>query len=292
MNKNNDSSGKITVNQVNYDWFTVTSYDDELYLKVSDVDIKFNRETDAKRMQYDGVVKYADNGSLFIGSGRQAASIHNMVVVTGALAHDMRHIVKECLLECDGKLTRVDIQTTIQEPAGWHDKGQWRLFNRLKRSGQTVGWIESNDRVHGELATVYRGSMKSERLARVYQKPSEADRPLLRLEYVLKGRQAQSYGLGWIGGKTNSRKAFMALLDWFRDDTLTDHYRFILQGYTPYLPTVLRAETKTERWLMGAVLTSFRRFINQHDSNGRVKDAFKQAIEEVDQWGRGVVRED
>ena len=271
--------GHLSLNQSLYDYFTITSYDAALFNRFKPLQGESNDVREQKINQYVGEIAYFHNGSLFVGSGRQRDLMHDMVKVSGELAEELSVDVREAVREDAARLRRVDIQVTIQEPSGYHDSGQWRLFNRLKRADLNPGWRESRDARFGPMATVYRGSNRSDRFARCYQKPCDADRPLLRLEFVLQQDRAEAYGRNWTAGKVSKGRAYSALLDWFGDEYVCGYFRSAVEGFHPYLPTVTRKETKTERWLLGTVLRTFARYINQHDHDGKVVSAFQDVID-------------
>lgn len=279
---------EITINKVQYDYFTLTSYDDDLYERFAKIANESEDIREAKVQQYQGHKSYFDNGSIFVGTGLQGPALHNLVRLEGPIAEDCKIDVKHSIRDDNARLTRVDIQVTILQPDNYAKDGQWRLFNRINRNEHTPGWAESADPVHGKLITVYRGSRSSDRFARVYQKPVRADRPALRLEFQLNRRRAEPFGLAWVAGRVDSRTAFKALLEWFDDEEIRHMFEMAVDGFHPLLPKTLRRETKTERWLLTQVLTAFTRYINMHDDDGRVSREFEQAIREAHRWGRGV----
>lgn len=279
--RRDDRSRIIALNEPMYDWITLTSYESDLYDNFVNAIEGASEIRELKRMQYVGRLGYFTNGSLFVGSGLQGPSMHTLVQISGSLAHQFADAAKFAIRECNSRLTRVDIQVTIQEPDGWDNQGMVRLFNRLDRENLHPGWEESIDSEFGRMITVYRGSRTSDRFARCYMKASELSRPLLRLEFEISGKAANAYGLGWTSGRSDRHRAYLWLLDWYKDVELTQHFRHAVEGFNPMMPRAVRAETKTERWLMSQVLPSFVRHINEHGTDGRVLSAFADAITDV-----------
>lgn len=277
-NKRVDSSRILHLNTVKFDWFTVTSEDDNVYKLFADVLENCGDVREAKRMQYDGRVGYFADGSLFVGSGTQKNRNHNMIVITSSLADRLKSKVKFAVRELYAKTTRIDIQVTIENPHNEKD-GQWKLFNRLKKAGRQVGWVQSIDKDWGELSTIYVGSMKSQRLVRIYMKPAQTMN--LRFEASFKGYQANTLGIQWSLGIMKPEEVIAGMVQWCdkkNDDEALTSFSKIVTGFNPQLPKYQKRETKTEKWFINTVLPSLTRYVNSDDFDPEIIDMFQKAI--------------
>lgn len=272
------TSKLLLLNQVRFDWFTVTSEDNHVYNLFADVLDGCGDVREAKRMQYNGRVGYFTDGSLFVGSGTQKNRNHNMIVITSGLAHRLWKLVKTAVREFYAKTTRIDIQITIPDPHKEND-GQWKLFNRLKRNGRQVGWVQSMDKDWGELSTIYVGSMKSQRLVRIYMKPAENMN--LRFEASFKGYQAKSLGIQLSLGRMKAEEVLIGMVQWCdknSDDTVLTQFSKAVGSYQPNLPKYEKRATNTERWFTNTVIPSLTRYVNSDDYDPNIIDLFEKAI--------------
>lgn len=268
----------ITLWTSQVDYLTLTSYDHPDFhkqvLKWAEFEDLFSSKAEKiTRMQYSGDNIETDSGSVFYGAGIQGGRGHSLLQISGELSDTAYggFIGLSKMGAC--KATRIDLQLTVEQPVGW---GQWELFNRCKRQGFTVGWAESKTREGVELATVYIGSRKSERVVRVYQKLTNGGGLLLRFEVEYKGRKARSV-LNSMKDHTKSQ-LLRAEIERINDNGLLSTFLPPLHGIKPHdAKNEAKAESKTNKWLLTQVLPTFERVINSHDG-GEVAQEFLRTL--------------
>lgn len=268
------------------DWLTLTTFDETIAQHWRSTQTLLNlgeyvptiRRT--KALQYDGEQFYTENGSFFLGHGIQKGRDHWMIRISGELSNDyVKKATKHCqdgLMRC----SRIDLQMTIIEPETWNQES---FLKRMLAAGRKVGWVESSDRVHGRMATVYVGSRESQRFARIYNKGSHDGHKLLRMEFEFKSPLAQGMLRALSGGLQAGTDILKSEMYRLGDGKLNDSYDHLLDGVPRHI-TVSRetSDERTKKWLLTSVLPSFTRIINNHDDDGRVVRAFQDAIASVD----------
>lgn len=286
MTRDLDTVSTVRLQAALVDWLTITTYDQTIAkywankIKLWDKGREVPRKQHKKIMQYEGFITYVNNGSVFWGVGIQKKVPHWMIRISGELADELagtaaRHCA-DGLMSC----TRVDLQMTIVEPSTW---SQSQFLWRMQQIGKKTGWIESESKLHGQMATVYVGSRESQRFARIYNKSSPDAGRLLRMEFEYKGELAHNT-LRVIAQEKGSRAAILKS-DMFRlgDTKLSNGYAHLLES-DPWHVTVRKetSDDRTRRWLKEGVLPTFKRIINSHDSDGSVREMFADAIARVD----------
>lgn len=269
----------IAINKAQIDWLTVTSFEMDLgwpLLESIYDELESSKQTlDAKRMQYLGKASHFENGDLFIGQAEQNGRFHLMLQCSGDVSEivyeKLRYGLSEGWLRC----RRIDLQITILQPEDW---SQWRFFNRVKRSGRIPGWHESHAQDGTELATVYVGSRKSNKLLRVYQKWAES-LLLLRYEVEYKGRKAESIGKELARGNFEREQMLMFHVQQLGDNQLSAYIEPKLAGVIdPAEPKAVQTEGNTIKWLKESVYPAFVRVINDHSAGGDVAELFIDAL--------------
>lgn len=159
----------ISLNSVDCDWLTITSYNKTLIddaCRIADgFRPSFVRSRKLSVGNYKGVLDNYQMGTLFIGDGIQQGRTHCMLQISSRLASlALPYIMGMC--ERYARCTRFDIQSTVRQPVWWC---QWEFLHWARSQGIGVGFYTSSD---GEknLETVYLGSRKSDKFSRVYQK--------------------------------------------------------------------------------------------------------------------------
>lgn len=160
----------------------------------------------------------------------------------------------------------------------------------MKKAGKKVGWFESVDRQTGKkLETVYIGSRKSEKFVRVYRKLDNEGKAYLRLEVEMKGKRSDVVAKKLSRAGDDSQK-FIGGVILHEVQKMEDEALSLL--FEPQLSMdaervrvkVSKAPDKTKNWLIGQVLPAFERYINSHDSEGNVRQAFFDAIDRADRF--------
>ena len=275
-----------TIDQPLIDWLTVTSFEESMR-NTTDVIMKRlfpnrERKQGVKRLQYLGESIGNELGTIFYGESVQKGRWHSMVQVSGELCNESELLAPlySAIRQGWGKLTRIDIQMTTYRPEGWK---QWGLFNRLKRDGVAVGWVESTDREGHEHQTVYIGNRANQRFARCYEKYT--DRHLLRLEYENKGNIAASIGKMLAKGEETPASLLKLFIQITNDPEISALYLPLLEyAQTAVKPKVSRREPKTEKWLRETVLPAFARYINEHGHNPDIPELFVSALIDAEYW--------
>lgn len=251
------------VDVVALDWWTLTSFTDVMYKEFREAtwDEPWKH---SNRIQYTGQAFSDETGTLFIGSGIQRMATHYMTQITGGMAENNRQFVAKIPdAYHDVNSSRVDIQVTIEQPENW---SQWRFFNRMKKAGHPMGWVES--KTDGRtLATVYVGNRKtSHRYYRVYQKLGDDNRIYLRLEVELKRSRAKTVGREIIRNPTENEFLSAELRHLcFKDDKLHVAFGGVLIGEGSPL-RVKEREADTLRWILNQTLPAIEKFLWSHDN--------------------------
>jgi hypothetical protein len=220
--------------------------------------------TPGKWLQYSG----HRATQFFMGSGEQDKRRHHVVSASGSLAERMR----KSLMLFDGfYATRIDLQMTIEKP-DWVNLG--KLHKSLGKKRTTLISSEEND-------TLYFGSRKSDKFARLYEKPL-GEKMFLRMEFELKGRMAAGAWMAILGGESIGNVYKRLLIDSIlpnafkhlfenADDTATDR--------------ALRAEiehdnAKTLKWIM-SLDACMRRHMHNHEIGDQVAEIIRSWAEET-----------
>lgn len=213
----------------------------------------------AKWLQYRG--KRSVDGSIFHGMGIQGRGEnerrHTVVEFSGSESHVWR---KECASWSTFYCTRLDVQVTIEEPAG-HDAE--RLYKKLHRKTKSII-------ISPGVCTVYVGSRRSDLFTRIYEKPINNKR-YLRCEFELKGKYSKAAWMSYQQSDTTIAQIFATCherakipspwREWFTVDA--DAYPNLLKlEETENLRARLAYLHDTE--------TALERMFMEHDTRGAV----------------------
>ncbi len=268
---------KITLNKAQVDWITLTSFEPKVYENAQEVVKKIGLDQEmkkAKRLQYSGFSMGTRTGNIFMGRASQRGQLHYMTQTSGELAHDAFSTLTAGFEGEFLRCSRLDIQTTILQPKAW---SQWRLFNRLKKAGNIVGWIESKtDGI--ELATVYCGSRKnSPRMFRVYQKLTEDRTVLLRLEVELKRGRGHAVAKAMYKGDHDAIM-LSELQEASQKDPQLERLFYNVIGNAPRPVQVESSEPKTERWILNTCLPTIDSYLKSSENTHTVIALMKAII--------------
>jgi hypothetical protein len=287
----------IITNQVMVDWLRVKSFRPKMDLSILSLfgyDYQGYTADEVwetgKQQQYFGVRGAFDGGTVWGGSALQPMGgsgpmmPHHMVDITGGLADYKLDEVASVVDTEHDKIGRIDLQVTIEKPGWWNQR---TFFQQLQNMGLNVGWpTPSHDKDIGEMATVYIGSRKSSRFARIYVKKSGDGVPLLRFEFEYKLARANQVGNRVMRDRESAWRILWADLRDIRHPWIERALSAIFEGVEgePVVVGMHRPDDKGKNWLIGLVLPTFERFINDHDDGREVAGMFQQAIDRMGNW--------
>lgn len=216
-------------------------------------------ERDSQRMQYHGKIQTMDDGSVFWGTGLQGEFNHHLVQVSGAAADRFSAFLLSSSLS-KYSVSRVDIQLTLPLPE-WFKA---RDFLDNLRNGVWLGRSRKCTMVDNYGAdTVYIGSRKSDRFARLYVK----EESYYRLEFEYKGdRAAAVFDTLKKHGLTNGGSGIL-----FREVSLLPSHPVItdfglaLRLFDKLKPEVVKPESKRFKWFVKQCLPAIDTLLNDHD---------------------------
>jgi hypothetical protein len=260
------------------DWITFTSWKAEDFLNWRDWQKNQAGEVkDGKIQMYSGYWV----GSAFVGQGLQNNKNHYIARVSGELSSDIFHD----LYSSEVKATRIDVQITKKIPENYSA----RKFVDSLRSGdwgnnkRDLQLIENSD----GLDTVYIGSRKSERFARMYVKPS-SEGNFLRFEVEYKGDWANTIAKAYL---VDYRVLSSLLFDFI--NTLPLDLEGVLQGFLDLIsdvrsgvviPRRVVPDENTYSWLIDQVGPVIWKYLNDPD---RGADLANFLIKMIYQSGAG-----
>jgi hypothetical protein len=267
------------------DYMTLTSWDEDFY-KVQDAlmtQLEASEPVPHKVAQYLGGQFTSELGSLFAGDAEIKGRRHYICQISGELANDtdIWRIVAPYVKSGAAEITRLDVQMTVHEPAGWSQRD---FFNDREARGKTVGWAQSTTNSGQCLRTVYVGARESGLFLRLYEKLA-SDTRLLRCEFEIKRPYAPKWGRQLFAGDVTIAQILRLYIENTKHDGLKSMYIPHMFGIfaAPKLQTI-KEDNKTEKWLLKQVLPTFIRIINEHGSNGEVARAYLEAIERHKDW--------
>jgi len=264
----------LTLNQAMCDYVTCTSYNREHWslwkkvLREYEGKAGVNPASETSWYQYAGwTAANPGYGELFVGSGQQGGQNHFLITSKGAAANDIYQL--DAL--SDAKCTRIDLQITIDEPETY-DARKMQEYSR--QHGLDPVYWPSGD---GELTTLYFGNMRLSDVifTRLYEKEKDDGGKLLRIECVFRGKKAAAAFHLLRGGNPpeglirSAMPAVPELLEVFND--------YLTGEGVPV--KVARIEHNTAAWLKRTVLPAFTRYINSHDADPEIAEAFYHAID-------------
>lgn len=268
---------KITTNKAMVDYFTVTTFSDELMGEWYDslsVHGEMKRE---KRKRYEGWRGDGEYSSVFLGVGKQKGMPHYIIECSGAGSDSLlNRLVGDDLVHGRAKCTRIDVQVTIDQPVDW---SQLRYEINAEKAGLKPTKRRSPDTVNGigELITVYTGTRESGRFNRVYQKVMQSGELLLRFETQFGRGYAHAVAAELCAGKTGAESVVKGEIyrRGLEDLEVFDLWKCRL--YQPKQEKKLEVD-KRALWLVADVLPVFAEYINRHDADPSVVDMFVSVI--------------
>lgn len=267
---------KIRINETMIDYITATTELAEVAESwLEKLGVWYGTEGD-KIKRYAGFRGLEGGQQCFIGQSVGKAKKHYIMQISGALAHDCIEWIDPQLVESgDVRITRIDIQRTIEQPVKW---SQVAYADDCEVMGLKPSISRSRDPINkgkNELITVYTGTKKSGRLNRLYQKVMLSGQLLLRYEteysrgYSIAAYKAIVEGASLdaiLTGEIDRRKlASLLIFSGGQDSHKVKQAK-------------LEIVDKKEAWLMRDILPVFWEYINSHDANPEIERAFLDAI--------------
>jgi len=269
---------KITVNKAMCDYLTVTtksqSIADDWFMKL---DVNGGQKED-KIKRYEGYRGLDDWAGVFLGKSVGRAKLHYIMQVSGAKADECLEWL--CPLQVSGgevKVTRIDVQVTIDTPQDWSQVGYFRtceaigLKPEIKRSPDT-----KNKR--GELITVYTGTRASGRYNRVYEKVMDSGEKLLRFETEFSRGYAKAVTHGLLSGKVKKEEVIKGEIRRRKVGGLKVFDLWQVGIFSPKQGERVVYDRRGE-WLISSILPVLAEYINRHDANPNVARLFLETIE-------------
>lgn len=276
----------MLTNVAQIDWLTLTSWELTSWqfwrevVENSGYCLLMNPDEDKKIMQYSGLDYSSDYGSAFIGTAFIGGREHIMLRVSGELSEVLfEKLAGYPLTEGWAKCTRIDLQITSTPPSGWD---QAKMEVDLRHIGHKPSFITSFDRkLRRDLSTVYIGRRVSQRIARIYEKASDSREVYLRFEYEYKGELANKMARDLAKHPLRKEDYLLGEIEHLEYKPLEDIYKPYLLA-TGERMSVHRVPMpdKTRDWLLGVVIKSLEKYLNQHDNDLTVLDAFTRLIDE------------
>lgn len=256
------------------DYISLSTFNPVVFRKIVDRFVqKDTQPNDVQRMQYMGQSQSFPDGSFFWGSGQQSSHDHYLIQVSGAMADR----VTDSLIDSDTKnfnVTRIDLQITIPKP----DWFKSRSFVDTLRGDV---WTSRRRKVtmidnYGD-DTVYIGSRKSDRFARVYVKETD----WLRLEFEYKKSRADNvYHLLATHGKDKASAGIMhGEVVGLPDHPVITAYRSILRDYETLTPSVVKPESARFKWFIKQCVPAIITLLNDHDSGEMTRDVLIDLVQ-------------
>jgi len=267
--------------QINYpqiDWITFTSWNMVDYLNWRDwLKEQSGEMTEGKIKMYSGHWV----GSAFIGQGTQKEKNHYIARVSGEFSNE----AYKKLWSPTVKATRIDIQITKKMPDNYSARkfvdslrsGKWGTYER------DLQLIENSD----GLDTVYIGSKKTDRFARMYVK-NTSEGKFIRFEIEYKGDWANN-----ISEAYNIDETVLSRILYDFVSSLPLDGEGVLQGFLDLISDVRSGIAISRRvvptdntyaWLIEQVGPVIWRFLNDHD---RGADLASFLIKMIYQSGAG-----
>lgn len=264
----------IITDQAAFDYVTLTSFDDTFWnywygMLRSACSASGGTSRQHKVMQYVGDRYTVKGMNVFLGSGIQNGNYHHMLRISGALADEFSEYWLPQVKNHIAKATRLDLQITTAKPRGW---SQYGLYSRMREDGKNVSGLVGTT-ANGE--TVYVGSRSSARYTRIYEKGD--DNILLRFETEYKGKRAAVMAQRLANGKETPAEYLRHEVQRTGDNELNALYGHLLakEGKTA---KVVKETSRRKKWLLETVLPSFTEYINSHEADVQVLEAFQDAI--------------
>ena len=241
---------------------------------------EYGVEQDARRMQYDGVLYSAKDGTIFLGSGYQRSRVHNLMQVSGALSQRLyeKGVFRYARIENQlARVTRIDLQFTIKDNERKINLKE--VFDSLPEK-LTKSIIKSNS------ITVYVYARTGDRFVRIYEKFSNNDR-FVRFEVEYKHRKSEPvYGALYDAETTPCAIANVLMVEIQKlnvkgllNPIESELSKWVESPKRIRARSTARNDDKTEKWLMETVFPSFVKFLSSSPRSAIVAGAYQQMLD-------------
>ena len=273
----------MIINESAYDWVTATTTDFKLFREfASRLAPKMNKtpEQTTRNMgvHWEGV---AYGEGVFLGSRVDHNNMMRYIVVASSTVSNMDEI-RDIIFMSGWKATRLDIQITV---SGTFDS--YEMANMIRDTYHNRGAQPEISCINAgnlESGTVYIGSRKSEKMARIYVKKSGGEQADLFSRYEVKigGRYIHEHKLNVMkyghdeamGRLIASHVANFGTIAGTGSKVIIDKVVSIAGGKGQSERVSVdrvRTEDKTIKWLYGQVSPAIERLANGHDWECRVE---------------------
>lgn len=258
----------MQLNQARCDWVTLTTFDHSQQI-MGALGSLYLAE-DSKRVKIGGYEGALWEG-LFYGTSQQRGKFHFMMRGSGEDAETIFWRTSEI----DANCTRLDLQITIDIPAGYESR---KLYDALANKDTSwparvrgVSIIQSGDK----LDTIYIGSRTSERFFRIYVKPDVSGNPAyLRFEVEFKKSMARAIRHALIEKTHNHNsilKSELNRLPRLDNVALLALSEILGMAGANIKPATVYGQNNTIDWLETQVEGSVLRMLHSHQHGDRMK---------------------
>jgi len=269
---------KITVNKAMCDYLTVTTKSQP----IADgwiVNLERSCIINEDRIKrYEGYRGTLDWVGVFLGKSVGRAKPHFIMQVSGAKADECLEWL--CPLQVSGgevKITRIDMQVTIDTPHDWSQVGYFRTCEAMGLKPEIKRSTDPKNK-RGELITVYTGTRPSGRYNRVYEKVMDSGEKLLRFETEFSRGYAKAVTHGLLSGKVKKEEIIKGEIRRRKVGGLKVFDLWQTGIFSPKQGERVVYDRRGE-WLISSILPVLAEYINRHDANPNVARLFLETIE-------------
>lgn len=264
------------------DYLTLTTFDRNVAEKwMNWIELFGGRERESldgeKRHRYKGFRGYGDMKSVFLGE--RGDGKHYMLQISGADSNELIHNIPgavDDIMSSRVKCTRIDVQVTIIQPKLWT---QLKYKTQAEEAGLRPTNARSwNKEFKVELETVYTGTKQSGRLNRLYQKITSDGVLLLRYETQYSDDYATSVIESIL---TKGVKLESIIKGEIARRNLGLLYHFDIWNDGLFAPKRQRKVVEADKraaWLVQDILPVLMEYIERHDADPKVIDAYLDAL--------------
>lgn len=250
----------MIVNEAQIDWLTLTTTRETVAEYMYNMAFIGQKQTEQKRMQYEGSIFSGYGGTWFLGEGVQKGEPSYMLQVSGGAAEFAFEFFKPEIIDGSVHCSRIDVQLTIEYPHKWSQGDliveceAWGLKPEVRRS----------EGEYGELVTVYLGKRSSGRMSRTYVKETRGGGMFLRHEIEFGRNYAKAVAMQIARGGATRQEFINGEV--YRRKQVTQLGIFSV-GEGKFLPRVYEVKTmgKTEKWILNTVLPALVKYKNSHE---------------------------
>lgn len=273
----------IQINKAMFDWFTISTFDKNMFDYWFSQAKKSSGERKQMRMrQYIGESFETPIGSINVLGADQSGKAHNIIHVTGELSDSLKDIVTGQNKEGNVNINRTDIQVTVIQPDGL---SMIDLAKKLE-SRHKVEFKQSRMRDRNiKLSTVYIGSRTSDRFVRIYQKFSDSG-ILLRFEVEYKQKRSKAVMRQFEADREVLPKILSYEIHRIREKSISRLFLNAIGNPSPLRVKVAKDTSyeKTVSWLLMQCLPALEKHLQAHDSDNRVWNEYKRIYERISQY--------